>query len=270
MLVIYSALQAIPTELSEAGRVDGCGEWRVAWHIKIPAVRPALVLTGVFSIIGTLQLYNDPEILHQVVAGHRLLVHADHGRAGVRGREQLQLRRRPVDRPRRVDVRAVVRRPEAHPAKGTAAHDRLPRWPRRRAGTAEPPADGTGPLAAGPARSWSWPCSRSTRSSPVWWLLVSATKSSGDLFTTNALWFSDFNFVGNIARRLLDQDGIFGRWMLNSVIYGVAGAAMSTVLSGMAGYALAKYPFRGRDLIFNVILGAVLVPATHVRAARCS
>jgi multiple sugar transport system permease protein len=66
MLVLYSALQAIPTELSEAGRVDGCGEGRVAWHIKIPAVRPALVLTGVFSIIGTLQLYNDPEILHQV------------------------------------------------------------------------------------------------------------------------------------------------------------------------------------------------------------
>ena len=86
MLVLYSALQAIPTELSEAGRVDGCGEWRVAWHIKIPAVRPALILTGVFSIIGTSQLYNDPEILHQVVAGHRLLVHADHGRAGVRGR----------------------------------------------------------------------------------------------------------------------------------------------------------------------------------------
>lgn len=66
MLVIYSALQAIPTELGEAGRVDGCGEWRVAWHIKIPAVRPALVLTTIFSMIGTAQLYNDPEILHQV------------------------------------------------------------------------------------------------------------------------------------------------------------------------------------------------------------
>jgi multiple sugar transport system permease protein len=66
MLVLYSALQAIPPELGEAGRVDGCGEWRVAWHIKIPAVRPALILTSVFSIIGTAQLYNDPQILHQV------------------------------------------------------------------------------------------------------------------------------------------------------------------------------------------------------------
>ena len=66
MLVIFSALQAIPPELSEAARVDGCGQWRIAWHIKIPAIRPAIILTSVFSIIGTVQLYNDPEILHQV------------------------------------------------------------------------------------------------------------------------------------------------------------------------------------------------------------
>ena len=95
---------------------------------------------------------------------------------------------------------------------------------------------------------------------PVWWLVVSATKSSTDLFTTNSLWFSGFNFFGNLADVFSTQDGIFGRWMLNSVIYCVAGAAMSTVLSCMAGYALAKYSFRGRNLAANLILGAVLVP----------
>jgi multiple sugar transport system permease protein len=66
MLILYSALQAIPGELTEAATVDGCGGWRIAWHVKIPAVRPALILTAVFSIIGTAQLYNDPEILSQV------------------------------------------------------------------------------------------------------------------------------------------------------------------------------------------------------------
>lgn len=66
MLIIYSALQAIPGEITEAATMDGCGWWRTAWHVKIPSVRPALVLTAVFSIIGTAQLYNDPEILHQV------------------------------------------------------------------------------------------------------------------------------------------------------------------------------------------------------------
>jgi multiple sugar transport system permease protein len=66
MLIIYSALQAIPPELPEAATVDGCSAWRFAWHVKIPMVRPALVLTTVFSIIGTAQLYNEPATLQAV------------------------------------------------------------------------------------------------------------------------------------------------------------------------------------------------------------
>ncbi|WBP86291.1 carbohydrate ABC transporter permease [Kitasatospora cathayae] len=66
MLIIYSALQAIPAELSEAATMDGCSAVAIAWRIKVPMVRPALVLTTVFSIIGTAQLYNEPAILHNV------------------------------------------------------------------------------------------------------------------------------------------------------------------------------------------------------------
>jgi multiple sugar transport system permease protein len=66
MLIIYSALQAIPEELSEAAAMDGCSAWGTAWRIKVPLVRPALVMTTVFSIIGTAQLYNEPAILHNV------------------------------------------------------------------------------------------------------------------------------------------------------------------------------------------------------------
>lgn len=62
MLIIYSALQAIPEEISEAARADGAGQFRIAWSIKIPIVIPALILTGVFSIIGTLQLFNEPTV----------------------------------------------------------------------------------------------------------------------------------------------------------------------------------------------------------------
>ncbi|NNC14027.1 sugar ABC transporter permease [Planctomonas sp. JC2975] len=63
MLIIHSALKAIPAELIEAATIDGCSGWRIAWRIKVPLVRPALILTGVFSIIGTVQLYNEPQIL---------------------------------------------------------------------------------------------------------------------------------------------------------------------------------------------------------------
>ncbi|HXR72594.1 MAG TPA: carbohydrate ABC transporter permease [Actinocrinis sp.] len=97
---------------------------------------------------------------------------------------------------------------------------------------------------------------------PVWWLLVSATKSEGNLFTTSSLWFSHVDVWANIREVFNEQNGIFAHWIVNSVIYSAVGAALSTVLSAMAGYALAKYSFRGRDLAFNIILGAVLIPAT--------
>jgi multiple sugar transport system permease protein len=64
MIIIYAALQSVPVELYEAARIDGATGWAVARYIKIPLIAPALVLTGVFSIIGTLQLFNEPQILN--------------------------------------------------------------------------------------------------------------------------------------------------------------------------------------------------------------
>lgn len=97
---------------------------------------------------------------------------------------------------------------------------------------------------------------------PIWWLFVSATKSKGDLTSTNPLWFSEFNFFENVGNVLSYRDGVFLRWIGNSLAYAGGGALVATVLAGMCGYALAKYSFKGRELLFNVILGGVLVPAT--------
>ncbi len=66
MIIMYSALRSIPTEIYEAARVDGAGEVRIATAIKIPALRPALVLTTIFSVIGTFQLFNEPNILRTI------------------------------------------------------------------------------------------------------------------------------------------------------------------------------------------------------------
>ncbi|SDT79059.1 carbohydrate ABC transporter permease [Actinoplanes derwentensis] len=62
MLIIYSSLLAIPQEVYEAARMDGAGAFRTAWSIKIPLVMPAIILTTVFSIIGTLQLLAEPAV----------------------------------------------------------------------------------------------------------------------------------------------------------------------------------------------------------------
>jgi multiple sugar transport system permease protein len=98
---------------------------------------------------------------------------------------------------------------------------------------------------------------------PLFYVLVSATKSNNDLFTTFGLWFSsDFRLMENIGLVFSYQDGIFTRWLLNTIFYATASGIGAALFSTMAGYALAKYDFRGKRLIFAVILGAVMIPQT--------
>src|SRR5256714_14816023 len=98
---------------------------------------------------------------------------------------------------------------------------------------------------------------------PFFWLLVSATKSQSDLFGPFGLWFApNFNLFSNLAQVFTYNNGIFGRGLLNSLLYAGVGSVVGTFLAAMAGYALAKYVFRGRNLLFSVILGSILVPAT--------
>ena len=98
---------------------------------------------------------------------------------------------------------------------------------------------------------------------PYFWLIVSSTKSASDLFGSFGLWFApNFNLFSNLQQLFTYQDGIFVRWLLNTVLYAGVGAALGTLLSTMAGYALAKFKFRGRTLLFSLVLGAILVPST--------
>jgi multiple sugar transport system permease protein len=66
MIILYAALRAIPGELYEAAAVDGAGAWRTAWSIKIPAIRPALLLCLIFSVIGSFQLFAEPNLLQRL------------------------------------------------------------------------------------------------------------------------------------------------------------------------------------------------------------
>ncbi len=68
MLIMYAALQAVPPQIYEAAAIDGAGDLAIAWRIKIPLLRPAIVLTAVFSIIGCLQLFTEPEVFRSVTA----------------------------------------------------------------------------------------------------------------------------------------------------------------------------------------------------------
>jgi multiple sugar transport system permease protein len=97
---------------------------------------------------------------------------------------------------------------------------------------------------------------------PVYWLTVSTTKTSSDLFGTFGLWISDADPVDNLRQVLAYDNGIYLRWAVNSVLYAGTGAAAATLLSAAAGYTLAKFRFQGRETVFNLVLAGVLIPGT--------
>jgi multiple sugar transport system permease protein len=94
---------------------------------------------------------------------------------------------------------------------------------------------------------------------PVLWVVIAASKSSGELFSTFTLAPSS-HLLDNLADLSGYRNGLFWRWMVNTALYAGVGAAGSTLISAMAGFALAKYDFPGKRAVFNLILAGVLVP----------
>ncbi|MGW0817857.1 carbohydrate ABC transporter permease [Streptomyces viridiviolaceus] len=98
---------------------------------------------------------------------------------------------------------------------------------------------------------------------PLVWLVISATKSQAGLARSFGLWFDDdFALWDNITQTFTYDDGVFTRWLLNTLLYVVVGAGGATFLAVLGGYALAKFDFPGRRAVFAVVIGAVAVPGT--------
>lgn len=68
IVIFYAALQAVPKEVLEAAVIDGAKRWQVALQIKLPLIRPAVVMAALFTSIGGVQLFTEPKILDQASA----------------------------------------------------------------------------------------------------------------------------------------------------------------------------------------------------------
>jgi multiple sugar transport system permease protein len=98
---------------------------------------------------------------------------------------------------------------------------------------------------------------------PLFWLVVSSTKNNSDLFSSFGLWFGGhFNLFTNIKEVFTFNGGVYGRWLLNTTLYAVISAGGASIFAAMAGYAMAKLHFWGRNLMFSIVLGSIMVPAT--------
>lgn len=69
MLIMYSGLKTIPTELYEAAQLDGASQLQIVRAIKIPAIKGPILISFIFSIIGSFQLFNEPNLLKPLKDG---------------------------------------------------------------------------------------------------------------------------------------------------------------------------------------------------------
>ena len=98
---------------------------------------------------------------------------------------------------------------------------------------------------------------------PLLWLLVASTKSTQDLFNTFGLWFSHApQLLTNVRATFTQDDGVFVHWLLNTVMYAGVSSVGAALLAAAGGYGFAKFRFRGDRVAFNLVVGAVMVPAT--------
>lgn len=98
---------------------------------------------------------------------------------------------------------------------------------------------------------------------PLFWLAVSSTKSTEDLFNTFGLWFSHApQFLTNVRATFSANGGVFIRWILNTVFYAGVSSIGAAFLAAFAGYGFAKYRFRGHKAGFNLVVGTIMVPTT--------
>ncbi len=98
---------------------------------------------------------------------------------------------------------------------------------------------------------------------PIVWVFVNSTKNNEQLFSTFSLWFPDeWSLTTNLSSLATEEGGVYLTWFKNTIFYALSSAVGATIVCAMAGYALARFAFRGKILLEASILSMVMVPAT--------
>ncbi|MGC8627532.1 MAG: carbohydrate ABC transporter permease [Acidimicrobiales bacterium] len=97
---------------------------------------------------------------------------------------------------------------------------------------------------------------------PIWWIFVSSTKTVNNFNSTFGFWFAHpFVLWSNLKEVFSNREsGSYLQWMGNTAIYASIGGVGGTALSAMAGYGFARFNFRGKNVLFLFIMGALLIP----------
>ena len=229
MVIYYAALKAIPSDLAEASRIDGASPWQFARLIQLPLLWPAILLTIIFSINGTLQLFNEPYLMRALA---RNTINSSYtpnlyAYSLATAEPAVWLCGRRLVRAWHRDRRCLL---HLHP-------DHQP----PSAGAMMTATTDIATFEAAKRRPGERRRSRIILTLllslflvysfvPLVYLVLSATKTNGDLFTTFGFGFgTEFNLWQNLSDLLSARQRHLLRWMFNSVLYSTVpgvGAAM--------------------------------------------
>lgn len=95
---------------------------------------------------------------------------------------------------------------------------------------------------------------------PIIWMIFASSKSNRDLLTTFGFWFGEMNWAMNWDSLMGWTQGLFPRWVANSVFYSTVAGAVGTLISVACGYAMAKFRFPGRRILLGTIMTGLLMP----------
>lgn len=93
---------------------------------------------------------------------------------------------------------------------------------------------------------------------PVFWVVLSSFKPQSELFS-NPMTFFPKTWTGQNYAVAVSQ-GNFARYFMNTVFVAVTSTVIAVLINTMAGYALAKYIFPGRNVIFGIMIATLMVP----------
>jgi len=102
---------------------------------------------------------------------------------------------------------------------------------------------------------------------PIYWAIIASTKTPAQMTGSNGMWFAvpldqlPNAIATNYSKLLGWTRGNFWRWVLNSLIYSGVSALIGTIVSVMAGYATAKFNFRGKNAAIGIIMACMLMPS---------
>ena len=300
MLIYYSALIGIPNDLYESARIDGASELRIAWSVKIPQIKSTIVMTVLFSVIGTLQLFNEPNILRtsapdvinssytpniytynlafngqnvnyaaavSLVVG--IIVMALVAVVKIIGnkweRSNRKTRSKSLQRrDAKLALKASKRSKSLQRRDAKLALKASKRYKRMQ--QREP-----APKLTGKQRVLNWLlhiimvlmviyCLV-----PLLWVIFSSTKTSEGIFSSFGLWFDDKNvFWQNVQDTFAYQNGAYTRWLFNTIMYAAVAGVGATIIATFAGYAIATMRFPGRNALLAVILAFMSIPSTVI------